>query len=653
MSVNIKKKCYAIQLETQSDGVFRVKLNHPQEGMFFSFPVGVFFTYNGITTNIVFSDVSVAGEDRLEFHARKPTEEIAAAVLAMELKEDDIVMSFSVEAAQPIRVESVELLRVGRFGLYMVDCINYFAPVPRNYNGINRAFYRSFCDCSIDGYFSPPPLNFSIGNRFGWISFGLLDLPNSAEYKLSPDLGILVEKPEGHLLTAAGCNYAAPRLMLTFPENEWQGEVVFREKLLEKGMIEDYSVQKESFPQWWQKPLIVTYGDQILELQYNFYTDADWGAPGFTQQWLEDWLENAEKTLGQPDFTVVVDAFWQHRWSPEPKPDVSRFPNLRGFIDECHRRGHKVLLWTAPFLDNPDNGFVPLSEQMGVLSKDTKQMFASTLRYLDFTADGIEAYLDRIARGFFGNGEGELDCDGLKMDFLASIHPVKDCNPQHPELGLGMRNLYRFYDLFDQAARKVKPDVLLNGSACDPRFDKVLHMNRLHDIQRVYEERELRARASVLAAPGILVDSDGAIMLSDWVEESYLNAVIYSTPALYYVRKFHDGRSLPDGKMKALGRLLELSGHKPWGDVVFISPNNWRLYRNGATVGAAFDGHTLLLQDKNEKELHLFSWREGIQTLPLFGLIPASVPEGFSVENGSLTGNLREGEVYTFPLKQG
>ena len=61
MSVSITKKCYAIELETQPDGVFRVKLNHPQEGMFFSFPVGVVFAYSGKTTNIVFSDVSVTG----------------------------------------------------------------------------------------------------------------------------------------------------------------------------------------------------------------------------------------------------------------------------------------------------------------------------------------------------------------------------------------------------------------------------------------------------------------------------------------------------------------------------------------------------------------------------------------------------------------
>jgi hypothetical protein len=39
----------------------------------------------------------------------------------------------------------------------------------------------------------------------------------------------------------------------------------------------------------------------------------------------------------------------------------------------------------------------------------------------------------------------------------------------------------------------------------------------------------------------MIIDSDGAIMLSDWAEEQYLCAVLYGTPALYYVNAFHDG----------------------------------------------------------------------------------------------------------------
>ena len=650
MPINLEKKSYRLRLEQDPDGVYRLELCHPQKGRFFSFPVGVLFSFSGKTEACTFPELSYVGAERLEFCKTYADGDLSALTLTFTLGDDEIVAAFSAHLRCSAAIEAVELFRSGRKGLYMVDCIRYFAPAPRNYFGINRAFNRNFCDCSSDGYFSPPPLNFSVGNQYGWVSFGLLDLPNSTLYKLTPDLGILVEQPEGQIVVEAGAAYEAPRLLLTFPEDEWQGEALFRQKLLEKGVFSE--TQKESFPDWWQRPTVVTYGDQIMELQYNWYTDVDWGAPGFTQQWLMSWLDNAEKTLDRKDFTIIVDAFWQHRWSAEAKPDINRFPNLRGFIDECHHRGHKVLLWTAPLVDSVVNGFETLSQRMGVLSEDPVRGLEDECRYIDITSDRIRPYFAELSRMFFSSDPDALNCDGLKMDFLTRLQPPAGGCFQHPENGIGVRGLYRFYRIFNEEAKKVKADVLLNGSVCDPRFESILHMNRLHDIQNVFEERELRARASVLAAPNILVDSDGAIMLSDWVEETYLNAVVYSTPSLYYIRKFHDGRSLSAEKMKSLGRLLALSGRKPWGTVEFQSPGNWRLSCGGRIAAATFDGHTLLLQDKNGRQLHLFSWRSGVQSLPLFGMHPETLPAGFITENDTLTANLCAGEVYTLPLIQ-
>ena len=649
MALEVIKQQYVLRLDQQQNGIWRVELRHPQEGRYLSFPVGVRLEYGGKVCDCTFFQYR-REFDRLIFYRDMPSPEIAHAELIFLLGEDDIEVSFAATAASDFAVSSAELFREGEKGLYMVDCIRYFTPAPRNYQGINRAFYKSFCDCSMDGYFTPPPLNFSIGNHCGWVSFGLLDLPNSFHYQLTSRLGILVERPAGQLVTSTGRTYHTPRLLLTFPEDEWQGEALFRQKLLDRGVLTDSQSRKDTFPDWWQRPFVVTYGDQMLELQYNWYTDDDWNAPEYTQEWLMNWLDRAEKRLENRTFTIMVDAFWQYRYSAQPKPDIQRFPNLRGFIDECHRRGHKVLLWTAPLIDNLGNGFTPLSQEMGVLSEDLVPGLDEGCRYIDFTSDRIGEYFSRISHLFFGEGEGELNCDGLKMDFLAYSQPPEGCHFQHPENGIGVKGMYRFYALFNQAAREVKPDVLLNGSACDPRFDEVLHMNRLHDIQNVYEERETRARASVLAAPGMLVDSDGAIMLSTWVEETYLNAVIYSTPSLYYINQFHDGISLSEEKMAALGRLLSLSSRKPWGTVRYLSSGNWRLEREGKTLAASFDGHTLLIKDKNGREVHLFSWQDGVQTFPLFGMRPSALPDSFTVAEDCLTGSFVSGRVYTLPL---
>ena len=622
----------------------RITLDNAEGQRYFSFPAGARLQLAG---REIFLRQPKAEQtaDTLTLTYDAPDPAIARAQLVYTLGEDEIIVSLSAEAAADLAVEEAELFRDGRYGLYMVDCINYFAPVPRNYYGINRAFHRSIPDCSCDGYFTPPPLNFSIGNRSGWVSFGLLDLPNSTEYKMTGSLGVLVEKPCGKLVTKAGSTYRAPRLILTFPKDEWQGVSLFRRKLLDKQ--EMTAVDPASFPDWWKKPFVVTYGDQMLELQYNWYSDLDWNAPGYTQQWLTMWLDRAEARLGFTDFTIMVDAFWQHRYSADARADESRFPAMRAFIDECHRRGHKVLLWSASLIEDPRLPLQTTAKQFDMLADKPFPGGLSYFHNLDFTSDQTEAYFDELSRLYFSSDADALDCDGLKLDFLACLQDPSFADYKKPENGIGVREMYRYYDLFDKAARKVKADVLLNGSACDPRFEQVLHVNRLHDIQNVYEERELRARASVLACPGTIVDSDGAIMLSHWIEETYVNAVLYGTPSLYYVERFHDNVRLPDETMQALGRLLQLSGKKPWGQVEFLSPGNWHLTQKGRTVGATFDGKTILLFCEDGKA-RLFSWRDGTLTLPLFGHEVSDLPAGWTADSDTLTAKTKAGTVSEF-----
>lgn len=69
-------------------------------------------------------------------------------------------------------------------------------------------------------------------------------------------------------------------------------------------------------------------------------------------------------------------------------------------------------------------------------------------------------------------------------------------------------------------------------------------------------------------------------------------------------------------------------------------------------AGASFDGRTLLLRDRDGARLHLFSWDSGVHTLPLFGMRPAAVPEGWQVDGDTLTAQLVSGQVCTLPLAQ-
>lgn len=208
------------------------------------------------------------------------------------------------------------------------------------------------------------------------------------------------------------------------------------------------------------------------------------------------------------------------------------------------------------------------------------------------------------------------------------------------------------YDInseFQRAAEKVKPDVCLDGSGCDPRFENVMAMNRLHDIQNVYEERELRAEASALACPNLIIDSDGAIMLTDWVRETYIKAVVYSTPSLYYVNKFHDGASLSDDEMLALGALLSLSGEKTDGMPVRIEDGDWQLECKNAVTARSFGGEAVYVYD-GKNMIHAFSWADKIIKIPR-GNMQVTETESVFVDGEYIIARLKGGKVLKIEVK--
>ena len=622
-----------------------LQLNGPDGGKLLSLPLNARFRYDGKDSFFTENKTVRRTVDGFTVF-EEGGEDIAARELKLTVLEDAILVEFRIQAAREIAVYETELFRAGSLGIKMIDCLNCFAPQPFNFDGINRAFNKYFCDCSMNGYFTPAPLNFSVGNRHGWVSFGLLDLPDSYEYRMTNRLGILVEKPWGHIKVAAGQWYKTPRLLITFPEDEYRGLRLYRQKLEAFGVI-SANKPKRQIPDWWKRPLVVTYGDEMMELQHNWFNDDDLDGPDFNEDWLYMWLDRAEKKLQNTEFTVLVDALWQYRYTPEAYPDVTRFPDFRGFIDYCHNRGHKVVLWCAPLICNDDLPVASLAKKYGMLTEEGLA-FSPHTKKIDFTSDNAPAYMAELCEKYFSDAPGCLNADGLKLDFLAALQNPETATYRNPANGLGVKEMYRMQKLMYEAAVKVKPDVLLDASTCDPRFEDIVSMNRLHDIQKVPGEREQRAWISSLACPDLPIDSDGAIMISPWVKSAYISAVLYATPALYYIKEFHDSVTLPDGEMAALGRLLRLSEKKQQGEAVYLSEGNWCLMDGEAVLGASFNGETVMLFGA-DKTAYLFSWRDGDIAIPFFGRHTCA--SGFCVEQDMLIGTVTAGQVYRLPLE--
>ena len=285
--MKINKKNYIFEYNKDTNEVI---LYNSDGGRYLKMPASVLFTENGEEIQTEKPAYSFDNE-KLTVSAKSLCNRFDALTLSFILNDDSIEVHFSAEAKEDVYVEQTELFRNGKKGMYMVDCIKYFTPAPRNNFGVNRAFENVCCDCTMNAYFAPPPLNFCIGNRNGWVAFGLLDLPDSYEYKMTPRLGILVENRGGKLLTKKGGTYNAPRLLITFPKTQWESISLFREELGKRNLLTE---KRKEIPAWWKRPLLVTYGDQMMDLQYNWYTSDDWGCESFTTDWLRMWLERAE-----------------------------------------------------------------------------------------------------------------------------------------------------------------------------------------------------------------------------------------------------------------------------------------------------------------------------------------------------------------------
>ena len=575
------------------------------------------------------------------------------AVMSFKLNPDCIEVEFSLQCGEDTPIYEAVCFRDTVGGLRIGHFDRAFTTQPRRNNCHNMDFYKNLPDCSLNGYFYPTMLNFAIGNAQGWAAFGLLDLPDSYQYKLLDDCAIIVESCGGNKVIKAGQTYKMPKMLITFPDSDWDSVALFRKKLMEYGQYAPSKKPLSELPAWWRDPLVCTYGDELSTLMLP---DVKMNDPRFNADWVRMLVDTAETKWGIQHMNIVLDAFWQLHFALDPQVDTARFGNMRDFVDEMHARGHHVIGWITPIFDNTNNGFITRSQKMDVLSSTYIEPLGVPGSYLiDMTCDNIEEYYREVCQVLFGDGEGQYNMDGVKMDYIGLFRdPAKHGPYRHPEKGLGIREIKLFYEAFYKAAKSVKPDALVNCSITEPRFEHLIDQNRMHDTHAGNIEKELRAKLATTACPDLLIDSDGALMLTDWAKQHYICAAIYSTPSNYYTLTYHD-RPLDDRDYKPMGTLLQFAVHKPDGHAQMLSVGNWQLKdEKGNVNGQTIDGHTVVYYpwEKDEKG-YIFTWQNETVIIPLhdrkFGRLNIPV-EGYQVDyaRDQVIIRLQPGIVYTF-----
>ncbi len=607
----------------------------------FSIPVAV-------SVNGVIYAPSFVGEkeSRLVF-------ESADAHMSFFLQADCIEVQFSLHCQEETPIYEAIYFRDQQGGMGISHFDRALTTQPRRNNCHNMDFFKNLPDCSLNGYFYPTMLNFTVGNAQGWAAFGLLDLPDSYQYKLLDDGAILTESCGGNKVIPAGQAYKMPGMLITFPENDWDCIPLFRRKLMEYGLYQPQKKPLSQQPAWWRDPLVCTYGDELSTL---LLPDARMNDPRFNADWVRMLVDTAEQKWGIKHMNIVLDAFWQLHFALDPQVDEARFGNMRDFVDEMHARGHHVIAWVTPIFDNVQNGFVTRSQKLDVLSNNYMEPLGIPGSYsIDMTSDNIEEYYRQVCQVLFGNGEGQYNLDGVKMDYIGLFRdPAKTGSYRHPERGLGIREIKIFYETFYKAAKAAKADALVNCSVTEPRFEHLIDQNRMHDTHAGNIEKEFRARLATLACPDLLIDSDGALMLTDWAKQHYICAAIYSIPSNYYTLTYHD-RPLDERDYKPMGNLLQFTVNKPDGHGVFESVGNWKLVDNSGNInGRSINGNTVVYYpwEKNEKG-YIFTWQNETVIIPLYGrkFGKLNIPvEGYQVDyaRDQVIIRLQPGVVYTF-----
>lgn len=438
---------------------------------------------------------------------------------------------------------------------------------------VNGSFYYAF---------APPPMNVGLEFPAGWMGVGVVQIPDADFMGVAPSGAIEMDYPLATLAkvpdTGAGGMSGGliqfPQLVLTFGQSAHQDLSSYGSVLDALGVVPPTRLTQGTVPQWWHQPLVDTFGQQELNGVTNFANPF-----GFNSSYVENFATQYQQRLGIKHFTLIIDATWQanpgpgrHLGSPRPSTRLfGGYTGMRQLIDHLHRQGIKVLLWWGSWDAQPGD----MAYTMGVVNHGT----------IDPTSPNFPAYVKKVTQLILGNGPGDLNANGLKMDFNYAVPPAVGYPWENPSLGVGVAATYRYFSTFYHDAHQVRPNALITESIAAPQFAGVMDAVRLNDASPVGAlpsevEWQSRARTVSDAMPQVMIDSDGGNIDAQGALEHFLSATAYGIPDNYFLTAWANG---PMSASQALlvGEIQKLAKHKVPGTPVRISPGNWLSERNG------------------------------------------------------------------------
>ena len=453
---------------------------------------------------------------------------------------------------------------------------------------------------TYDYAFAPPPLDVSLELRAGWLGIGLVRLPDADFMGIAapgavPDsdvyarirtgavavdypLQILSRIRDGGHGGASGGMIQFPAFALTFGSGPYQQVGAYSALL--RGLGDAPQISTAQDPTWWQQPLVDTWGEE----EFLGIGASGWNPDPYDATWVENFAADYQRYYHLAHFTLIIDAAWQVNsipnhpvGGPEPNTRFGGYAGMRSLIDRLHHMGLKVVLWWQSYLSAPDS----MAKRMGVLHHGR----------IDPTSPAFPGYVRAVTQRLLGSGPGDLDADGLKMDYNYDAPQAVGYPYDDPSLGVGTVASYIYFSTFSGDAHRVKPGALITASIAAPQYARSFDMVRLNDAAEMggassEDEWEARARLVSESLPGVPIDSDGGNIDSAGALEHFLAATVYGTPDNYFLDHWTAGPPISDAEADAIGALQGMAAVKVPGQAEMRSPGDWLMTGCGGQVEA-------------------------------------------------------------------
>lgn len=222
---------------------------------------------------------------------------------------------------------------------------------------------------------------------------------------------------------------------------------------------------------WWWEPIFIGRGE--LELCG--------GSSASTQENYTKFLQTLALHRLDPG-TIIIDDKWCDLYG-DPRPDMAKWQNMRGFIEEHQSMGQRVVLWVKLW----DAEGVPPDECI-LQSGKPIATDPSNSRYEQRLRDAIHRILS--------SEKGCLNANGL---FLANINQYQTLEKSHGNFS-GIELAKKLLTIIRSQAKKIKQDALLIADTVEPVLAQKVDMLYLNPVVKPGKSLKQNSESQVSAA---------------------------------------------------------------------------------------------------------------------------------------------------------